>query len=80
MLILVVPFLWLVQRGRHRLLLALAWAILLLGLVQVARLERRPQFGAARADHPARSDPASARGLSASASETEPLPRGAALG
>ena len=63
MLILVVPFLWLVQRGRHRLLLALAWAILLLGLVQVARLERRPESGAARADHPARPDPASAARL-----------------
>jgi hypothetical protein len=80
MLILVVPFVWLVQRGRHKLPLALAWAILLLGLLQVAGWSGGPNLAplvpivllALILFQP--------RDLSASASDTEPLPRGAALG
>ena len=84
LLILVVPFLWLIGRGRHLPFLALAWAILFLALVQVAGWSGGPnlmplapvlllalillEIRQPRGD------------LSASASETEPLPRGAALG
>jgi hypothetical protein len=82
-LLLVVPFLWLVSRGRHGPLLALAWAILFLALAQVAgwapRLNLAPlapiillALILIETRQP--------RGFSASASEAEPLPRGAALG
>jgi hypothetical protein len=80
MLILVVPFLWLVQRGRHRLLLALAWAILLLGLVQVLGWSGGPNLAPLAPIIFLVLILLQLRGLSASASETEPLPRGAALG
>ena len=82
-MILVVPFLWLISRGRHWLLLGLVWAILFLALAQVAGWSGGPNlmplapivllglilFETRQSDR-----------LSASASETEPLPRGAALG
>lgn len=86
-LILVVPFLWLIGRGRHRLLLGVTWAILFLSLLQSAGLGGGPNL------LPLASmillglimlETRQARGVdpgpSASASETEPLPRGAALG
>ena len=84
MLILVAPFLWLVGRGRHRLLLALAWAILFLALVQVAGLSGGPNLMplapiimlalilVEAGQFPFR--------FRASASETEPEPRAAGLG
>ena len=81
-LILVLPFLWLVGRGRHPLLLALVWAILFLALVQVAGWSGGPNLiplapivllalTLLETRQPR---------LSASASETEPLPRAAGLG
>ncbi len=75
------PFLWLVRAGRQRLLLALVWAILFLALLQVAGWSGGPNLtplapiillGLILRVQP--------RGLSASASETEPLPRGGRLG
>jgi hypothetical protein len=80
MLILVVPFLWLVGRGRHALPLALAWAILLLGLVQVLGWSGGPNLAPLAPIIMLTLILFQPRGLSASASETEPLPRGAALG
>ena len=83
-LILVVPFLWLIGRGRHWLLLGLVWAILFLALVQVAGWSGGPNLmplaplillGLILLE--TRQPPPL---LSASASETEPLPRAAALG
>jgi hypothetical protein len=82
-LILVVPFLWLIGRGRHWPLLGLVWAILFLALVQVAGwsggsnlmpLAPTLLLGLILIEtrQPGR--------LSASASETEPLPRAAGLG
>jgi hypothetical protein len=82
-LILVVPFLWLIGRGRHWLLLGLVWAILFLALVQVAGWSGGPNLiplapiallGLILLET------RQPRGLSASVSETEPLPRAAALG
>jgi hypothetical protein len=82
-LILVAPFLWLVGRGRHWLLLGLAWAILFLALVQVAGWSGGPNLmplapivllGLILLET------RQPRDLSASASDTEPLPRAAALG
>ena len=82
-LILVVPFLWLVGRGRHWLLLGLVWAILFLALVQVAGWSGGPNLmplapivllGLILLET------RQPRGFSASASDTEPLPRAAALG
>jgi alpha-1,2-mannosyltransferase len=82
-LILVVPFLWLIGRGRHWLPLGLVWAILFLALVQVAGWSGGPNLmplapivllGLILLET------RQARGLSASASDTEPLPRAAALG
>jgi hypothetical protein len=82
-MILVVPFLWLISRRRHWLLLALVWAILFLALAQVAGLSGGPNL------MPLAPivllalillETRQPRGLSASASETEPLPRAAALG
>jgi len=88
-LILVVPFLWLIGQGRNWLLLGLVWAILFLALTQVAgwsggpnlmplapivllglilRETLQPRGGVLGPDP------------KASASETEPLPRAAALG
>ena len=86
-LILVVPFLWLVGRGRHWLPLALTWAILFLALVQSAGLSGGPNLMPlapvillglilVETRQPRGVDPEP----SASASETDPLPRGAALG
>lgn len=83
LLILVVPFLWLVGRGRHWLLLGLVWAILFLALVQVAGLSGGPNLMPLapivllalillECRQP--------RDFNASASDTEPLPRAAALG
>jgi hypothetical protein len=80
MLILVVPFLWLVQRGRHLLPLALAWAILFLGLLQVAGWSGGPNLAPLAPIILLVLILLQPRGLSVSASETEPLPRGAALG
>jgi hypothetical protein len=82
-LILVVPFLWLVGRGRHWAWLGLVWAILFLALVQVAGWSGGPDLMPLapllllglilmETRQPG--------GLSASASETEPLPRAAGLG
>jgi hypothetical protein len=83
-LILVVPFLWLIGRGRHRPLLGLVWAILFLALVQVAGwsggpnlLPLAPIVLLCLILLETRQSPAR---LSASASETEPLPRAAGLG
>jgi Glycosyltransferase family 87 len=82
-LILVVPFLWLIGRGRHWLLLGLVWAILFLALVQVAGWSGGPNLmplapiallGLILLET------RQPRGLSASVNETEPLPRAAALG
>jgi alpha-1,2-mannosyltransferase len=83
MLILVVPFLWLIGQGRHRLLLLLVWAVLFLALVQVAGWSGGPNLmplapivllGLILLET------RQPRGFSASASDTEPLPRAAALG
>ena len=85
MLILVVPFLWLIGRGRHRPLLGLVWAILFLALVQVAGWSGGPNLMPLAAivllglilvetRQPRDSDP------NISASEAEPLPRAAGLG
>lgn len=82
-LILVVPFLWLVGRGRHWPLLGLVWAILFLALVQVAGWSGGPNLMPlapllllglilVETRQPGR--------LNMSASETEPLPRAAGLG
>jgi hypothetical protein len=82
-MILVAPFLWLIGQGRHRLLLGLVWAILFLALVQVAGWSGGPNLmplapivllGLILLET------RQPRSLSASASETEPLPRAAALG
>ncbi|MEA3043300.1 MAG: hypothetical protein QOH47_1138 [Sphingomonadales bacterium] len=82
-LILVVPFLWLIGRGRHGVLLALVWAILFVALAQAAGwspglnlVPLAPIILLALILVETRQP----RPLSASASETEPLPRGAALG
>jgi len=82
-LILVVPFLWLVSRGRHAWLLALGWAILFLALVQVAGwapglnlVPLAPIIFLALI----LVETSQKRGFRASASEAEPLPRGAAFG
>lgn len=82
-LILIAPLAWLVARGRHQLLLASCWAILLLGLLQVLGLSAGPNLAPlvpitflvlvlieAQRE----------RGLSASASEAVALPRRAATG
>jgi alpha-1,2-mannosyltransferase len=85
-MILVVPFLWLIGRGRNRALLALAWAILFLALAQVAGWSGGPNLmplapivllGLVLLET---SQPREDLDPSASASETEPLPRAAALG
>jgi hypothetical protein len=82
-LILVVPFLWLVARGRHGPLLALVWAILFAALAQAAGwspgLNLVPLAPAILLVL-ILIETRQSRGLSASASETAPLPRGAALG
>jgi hypothetical protein len=83
-LILIAPFAWLVARGRHLLLLAAAWAVLLLGLLQALGWSAGPNLAplapimllglilvALRRDQ---------RGLSASASEAVALPRRAGTG
>jgi hypothetical protein len=83
-LILVAPFAWLIARGRHLLLLAACWAVLLLGLLQVLGWSAGPNLAPLapiallalilvelRRDQ---------RGLSASASEAVALPRRAGAG
>lgn len=83
-LILIVPLAWLIARGRHILLLAAAWAVLLLGLLQALGLSAGPNLAPLapivllalilvelRRDQ---------RGLSASASEAVALPRLAGSG
>ena len=84
MLILVVPFLWLVGLGRHRLWLGFAWAVLFLALVQVAGWSGGPNLMplapivllalvlVESGQLPSR--------FSTSASEIEPEPRAAGLG
>jgi hypothetical protein len=85
-LFLVAPFAWLVARGRHLLLLAACWAVLLLGLLQTlgwsAGANLAPLapivllaliLAELRRDQPE-------RGLSASASEAVALPRRAGAG
>jgi len=79
-LILVVPFLWLVARGRRLALVGLAWAVLFLALVQVAGWSGGPNLAPLAAIVLLVLILLQPRGLSASASETEPLPRAAALG
>jgi hypothetical protein len=83
-LILVAPFAWLVARGRHLLLLAACWAVLLLGLLQTlgwsagANLAPlAPILLLALILAELRRDQ---RGLSASASEAVALPRRAGTG
>lgn len=82
-LILVAPFLWLVARGRNLATVFAGWAVLFLGLLQSAGLSGGPNLAPLapiaflvliliETHQP--------RDLSASASETEPLPRAAALG
>ena len=87
-LLLVMPFAWLLSRGRHRLLLALCWALMLLGLLQGLGWAGGPSLAplvpvillaliwreAQRAPEP------DSLGLSASASEAVPEPRLAGAG
>lgn len=83
-LILVAPFAWLVARGRHLLLLAACWAVLLLGLLQALGWSGGPNLAPlapivllALILAETRRDQ---RGLSASASEAVALPRRAGAG
>lgn len=78
--ILVVPFLWLIGQRRALPLAGLAWAILLLALVQMAGWSGGPNLTPLAAIVLLASILVQPRGLSTSASETEPLPRGAAAG
>ncbi|HEV2817574.1 MAG TPA: glycosyltransferase family 87 protein [Allosphingosinicella sp.] len=79
-LILIVPFLWLIARRRALPLVGLAWAILFLALVQVAGWGGGPNLAPLAPIILLALILIQSRGLSASASDTEPLPRGAALG
>jgi hypothetical protein len=86
-LILVVPFLWLIGRGRHHLLLASVWAILFLALVQVAGWSGGPNLIPLAAIVllglillETRQSRGGGLDASASASDTDPLPRAAAPG
>jgi hypothetical protein len=79
-LILVVPFLWLVGRGRYLPLAGLAWAILFLAMLQVAGWSGGPNLAPLAPFILLLLILVQPRGLSASASETAPEPRGAALG
>ena len=83
-LILIVPLVWLIARGRHFPLLAAAWAVLMLGLLQVLGLSAGPNLAPlapivllALILAELRRDQ---RGLSASASEAVALPRLAGSG
>jgi len=75
--ILIVPFLWLIGQRRALPLIGVAWAVLFLALIQTAGWSGGPNL-----------TPLAAilllavqlRGLSASASDIDPLPRGAAAG
>ncbi|HYD12115.1 MAG TPA: glycosyltransferase family 87 protein [Allosphingosinicella sp.] len=85
-LLLIMPFAWLLTRGRHALLLALCWALMLLGLLQALDWAGGPNLAplvpiillaliwreAQRAPEPP--------GFSASASEAVPEPRLAGAG
>ncbi len=82
-LILIVPLAWLVTRGRHAPLLALCWALMLLGLLQALGWSPGPNLAPlvpaillALIWRETQSD----RGLSASASEVLPEPRRAGAG
>jgi hypothetical protein len=82
-LILVLPFLWLVGRGRHWALLGAAWAILFVGLAQAAGWDigvNLIPLAALILLALVLWEAGQPRGFSASASETAPLPRAAALG
>jgi Glycosyltransferase family 87 len=79
-LILILPFLWLIGRGRLLAPIGLAWAALFLALVQVAGWSGGPNLTPLAAIVLLGLTLIQSRGLSASASETEPEPRGAALG
>jgi hypothetical protein len=85
-LILIAPFAWLVARGRHLLLLAAAWAVLLLGLLQALGWSAGPNLAPlapvillALILAELRRDQRDG-GLSASASEAVALPRRAGAG
>jgi hypothetical protein len=82
-LLMIVPFAWLVTRGRHAVLLAICWAVLLLGLLQALGLIAGPNLAPlvpaillALIWREAQPD----FGLSASASEAVPEPRRAGTG
>ncbi|HTU11339.1 MAG TPA: glycosyltransferase family 87 protein [Allosphingosinicella sp.] len=87
-LLLIVPLAWLTARGRHGAALALCWALLLLGLLQVLELVGGPNLAPLapaillllvwrEAQRGPESEPF---GLSASASEAVPEPRRAGAG
>ena len=78
--ILVVPFLWLIGQRRALPLVGLAWAILMLALVQTVGWSGGPNLTPLAAIVLLALTVVQPRGLSASASDTEPLPRGAAAG
>jgi hypothetical protein len=80
LMILVAPFLWLIGRGRLLWLLGLVWAILFLAMVQTAGWSGGPNLAPLAALALLGLILAQLRGLSASASETAPEPRAAALG
>jgi hypothetical protein len=82
-LLLIMPFAWLVSRGRHALLLALCWALMLLGLLQALAWAGGPSLAPlvpiillALTWREAQRD----LGLSASASDAVPEPRLAGAG
>lgn len=82
-LILVLPFLWLAGRARHWPALGLVWAILFLGLVQAAGWDVGVNLVPLAAIILLASvlwEARQAGGLSASESDTLPLPRGAGRG
>jgi alpha-1,2-mannosyltransferase len=83
-LLLIVPFAWLLTRGRHAVLLALCWALMLLGLLQALGWMGGPNLAPlvptillALIWREAQREPL---GLSASASEAVPEPRLAGAG
>jgi hypothetical protein len=82
-LLMIVPLAWLVTRGRHAVMLAICWAVLLLGLLQAMGLIAGPNLAPlvpaillALIWREAQPD----FGLSASASEAVPEPRRAGTG
>ena len=79
-LILVAPFAWLVARGRHLLLLAASWAVLLLGLLQTLGWSAGANLAPLAPMILLALIVFDQRGLSASASEAVALPRRAGAG